>query len=168
MNHQDLCHQHSILRIGLITLAVLAIGLGSHADQTKDPGDAWLAGEFEGTSDEVQTLMDHYEAIELTPEQEQIRREALGPLKAACCNNFSMATCCCECNLSRSLWGLSKYLITEKQADVAQVRSAVTQWIEVLNPSGYEGNTCNSGRCNLPFDKGGCGGMNKHRLIHGS
>ena len=161
-------HHHSILRIGLITLAALVIGLGSHADQAKDPGDAWLAGEFKGTEDEVLALMGHYEAIKLTPEQEKIRREALGPVPAACCSNFSMATCCCECNLSRSLWGLSKYLIVEKEADALQVRDAVTKWIAVLNPEGYEGNTCNTGRCNLPFDKDGCGGMNKHRLIHHS
>ncbi|MEM7583356.1 MAG: hypothetical protein AAF560_08255 [Acidobacteriota bacterium] len=152
-------------RLGLLLVAALALALGS-SGETTDSGDAWLAGEFKGDRAEVQKLMDHYEAIRLTPEQEKIRREALGPIPAACCNEFSMATCCCECNLSRSLWGLSKYLIVEKQADAKQVRDSVTAWIEVLNPDGYEGNTCQTGRCNLPFDKGGCGGMNKHRLIH--
>ena len=49
--------------------------------------------------------------------------------------------------------------------DAGQVRDAVNALVEVLNPSGYEGNTCTTGRCNLPFKQGGCGGMNKDQLL---
>ena len=89
-------------------------------------------------------------------------------MPAPCCSNFSAATCCCECNLSRSIWGLSKLLITEHKADAEQVRKAVEGWIEALNPSGYEGKTCTTGRCNLPFKDEGCGGMQEDRLMHSS
>lgn len=146
-------------------LAALVAVLGAGAEPSADPTDAWLAGEFDGSREEVLSLMAHYQAIQLTPEQEAVRSEALGPVPAFCCKNFSAATCCCECNLSRTLWGLSKVLITQKDADAQQVRAAVTALVEVLNPSGYEGNTCPTGRCNLPFKEGGCGGMNKDRLL---
>ena len=156
----------SQLRIAVIAcLAALAAVLGAGAEPSADRGDAWLAGEFEGSREEVLELMAHYEAIQLTPEQEAVRREALGPVPAFCCKNFSAATCCCECNLSRTLWGLSKVLITQKNADAGQVRDAVRALVEVLNPSGYRGDTCTTGRCNTPFKKGGCGGMNKDRLL---
>ncbi len=154
------------LRIAIVAcLAALAAVLGAGAEPATHPGDAWLAGKFDGSREEILTLMGHYQAIQLTAEQEQVRREALGPVPAFCCKDFSAATCCCECNLSRSLWGLSKFLITEKKADTKQVRDAVGALVEVLNPSGYQGNTCTTGRCNLPFKQGGCGGMNKDRLL---
>ena len=148
----------------MVFLAALVIVLGAGAEASKEEGDGWLAGEFEGSREEVLKLMGYYDSIALTPEQEQIRKEALGPVPAYCCNNFSAATCCCVCNLSRSLWGLSKYLIVEKSAGALQVREAVNSLVDVLNPSGYEGNTCTTGRCNLPFKEGGCGGMNKNHL----
>ncbi len=133
-----------------------------------ETGTDWTAGKYEGTREQVLELMGHYRAIQLTPEQEAIHRQALANMPAPCCNNFSAATCCCECNLSRSIWGLSKLLITGHQADAGQVRKAVEAWIEALNPSGYEGKTCSSRRCNLPFKHGGCGGMQEHNLVYGS
>ncbi len=154
------------LSIAAVTgLMVLVVVLGAGAEASKDDGARWLAGEFEGSREEVLKLMAHYESIRLTPEQEKVRREALGPVPAYCCKDFSAATCCCECNLSRSLWGLSKYLIVEKNAGALEVRAAVSSLVEVLNPSGYEGTTCPTGRCNLPFKEGGCGGMDKNRLM---
>ncbi len=156
------------LRYTIVTVAcltALVVGFGAGAEASKDDGARWLAGEFEGSREEVLKLMAYYESIRLTPEQEQVRRQALGPVPAYCCKDFSAATCCCECNLSRSLWGLSKVLIAEHGAGALAVRAAVKSLIEVLNPSGYQGNTCPTGRCNLPFKEGGCGGMDKNRLM---
>ncbi len=153
----------SIAAIACLTALIVALGAGAEAP--KDEAAGWLAGEFEGSREEVLKLMGYYESIRLTPEQEQIREQALGPVPAYCCKNFSAATCCCECNLSRSLWGLSKYLIVEQNAGALEVREAVRSLTQVLNPSGYEGNTCPTGRCNLPFKEGGCGGMDKNRLM---
>ncbi len=154
------------LTLGCLTLGCLILGAGSLL-AAGDTGTDWTTGKYEGTREQVLELMGYYKAIQLTPEQEAIRLEALQDMPAPCCNNFSAATCCCECNLSRSLWGLSKLLITEHKADADKVRTAVEGWIQALNPSGYEGKTCSTGRCNLPFKQGGCGGMMEHRLNYG-
>ncbi|MEM7350264.1 MAG: hypothetical protein AAF657_05625 [Acidobacteriota bacterium] len=154
----------------LLASLVLAVSAGVLWATAQEPaeGTDWTSGNYEGTREQTLELMGYYKTIELTAEQEGIRRQALSSMPAPCCNNFSAATCCCECNLSRSIWGLSKLLITRHEADATQVREAVEAWIDALNPSGYAGNTCNTGRCNLPFKKGGCGGMSEHRLIDGS
>jgi len=43
--------------------------------------------------DNTQRLIDYYNTITLTPEQESIRRDALQPLKAPCCDDNSMYRC---------------------------------------------------------------------------
>ena len=157
-------------RLTMISMS-LAIGLSAGIlwATTQEPaeGTDWTSGKYDGTREQVLELMGYYKNIELTAEQEGVRRQALSSMPAPCCNTFSAATCCCECNLSRSIWGLAKLLITEHEADATAVRGAVEGWIAALNPSGYAGNTCNTGRCNLPFKNGGCGGMSEHRLVFG-
>ena len=150
----------------LLSIFLLAgLGAGFQAIAGEEEVD-WSSGKYTGSEEEVLTLMAFYDAIELSDEQEAVRMEALGPLPAACCNEFSMATCCCECNLSRSIWGLSKHLIAERGADAMTVRSAVEAWVATINPGGYEGKTCMTGQCGKPFKEDGCGGMNKHHLVH--
>lgn len=41
----------------------------------------------------TQRFIDYYNSIALTPEQEKVRRDALSPLKAPCCDDNSMYTC---------------------------------------------------------------------------
>ncbi|MCP3957893.1 MAG: hypothetical protein GY719_08580 [bacterium] len=144
-------------------LALLAGGLLATEESKTD----WTSGEYEGSREQVLELMGYYKAIQLTPEQEGIRQKALASMPAPCCKEFSAATCCCECNLSRSIWGLSKLLITEHEAGPEKVQAAVEAWIAALNPGGYEGRTCTTGSCNLPFKASGCGGMQEHHLIYG-
>ena len=127
-----------LLGAALVILCAAFFGTGLFANETSVD---WAAGKYTGSREEVLTLMKFYETLELTPDQEAVRLAALQPLPAACCNNFSAATCCCECNLSRSIWGLSKHLIVEHEADAEQVRTAVEAWIQVLKPDGYEGTT---------------------------
>jgi len=104
-------------------------------------------------------------------------REALLPLKAPCCDDNSMATCCCPCNLAQSVWGLSSYLIAEEDYGVEQVRESALQWLRFIHSDYYVmqelGNRgvdpgrygltyeapCYTGKCELPFVDGGCGGM---------
>ena len=62
----------------------------------------------------AQRFIDWYRNSAFTPSQAVIREEALAPLVAPCCDRFPMSTCCCVCNLSRSIWGLSAYLIEER------------------------------------------------------
>ena len=127
--------------------------------------------------DNTQQFIDYYNATTLTPEQESIMREALFPLKAPCCDDNSMATCCCPCNLAKSVWGLSSYLIVEKNYGVEQIRESALQWLRFIHSDYYVmqelrnrgvdpgryGLTyeapCYTGKCELPFVDGGCGGM---------
>lgn len=103
--------------------------------------------------------------VELTPEQERIRVEALSALPAPCCSDNTADTCCCPCNMARSVWGLSKHLIVEKDAGVEEVRQAAQDWFRFINPDGFSGDTCYTGGCNRVFHENGCGGMNKDHPV---
>jgi len=132
----------------------------------------------------TQQFIDWYNAIDLTSAQRALREGALRPLVAPCCDEYPMSTCCCECNLSCSVWGLSAYLITEKGYTADQLQEAILQWLHFIRPDYYvasaleeEGkiprvfglstqSSCFTGRCDLPFYSktefrhiGGCGGM---------
>lgn len=111
--------------------------------------------------------MGYYESIELTPEQQEVKRAALGEMPAPCCSDFSAYTCCCECNLSRTIWGLSNHLIAERGHDAAQVRDAVEEWVATINPDGYSGQVCTTGGCGRAFQHDGCGGMLAGQLVTG-
>jgi len=113
---------------------------------------------------QTEELVGYYESIPLSPTQERIKAEALSPLPAPCCASFSALTCCCECNLSRSVWGLSHYLI-DRGHDATRVRASVQQWLELVNPEGFRGDACFNGGCNRPFAHDGCGGMNAEHVV---
>ncbi len=131
--------------------------------------------------DNTQQFIDYYEAAALTAEQESIKEDALLPLKAPCCDDNSMATCCCPCNLAKSVWGLSSYLIVEENYGVEQVRESTLEWLRFIhsdyyvgqelgnrgvNPDKYglpHGDACYTGRCELTFADDGCGGMGELR-----
>jgi hypothetical protein len=118
--------------------------------------------QFTDVKKQTEEFIGYYHSIQLTPEQENIKTEALKPMPASCCKNFSQATCCCICNLSKSVWGLSKHLIANKKYTAVQVREAAQKWIDFTHPNGYAGDSCPSRRCGLPFHKDGCGGMGDH------
>jgi hypothetical protein len=77
------------------------------------------------------------------------------------------------------VWGLSGHLIVEEGYNVEQVRESVLQWLRFirseyyvlreLEQRGHDGgdygyiyeSSCYTGRCELPFTEGGCGGMNE-------
>jgi hypothetical protein len=103
-------------------------------------------------------------SIVLTPEQQKVMDEALSSIPAPCCNRFSMATCCCPCNLAKSAWGFSKFLIARQRSTALQVRAAVTEWLEFTNPKGYTGDACFTGGCARSFEDNGCGGMDEKQI----
>ena len=134
----------------------------------------------------TQQFIDWYNSIELSAEEQAIRDEALSSQVAPCCDEYPMSTCCCECNLARSVWGLSAYLIAEQGYGVALVQEAASQWLHFIRPDYYVGraleeegvdpkqwgftteSSCFSDHCNRPFytetssgHLGGCGGMNE-------
>ncbi len=102
--------------------------------------------------------------IELSPKQEAVKRAALEAIPAACCGDNSAYTCCCPCNLSRSVWGLSQYLVAKENYSATEVREKVSEWIAYVNPNGYSGQACYNGGCARPFSKDGCGGMNPNEV----
>jgi len=80
------------------------------------------------------------------------------------------------------VWGLSSYLIVDKNMGVQEVREAATQWLRFIFPNYYiiqelqargvdpssfgliYESSCYSGRCELPFGADGCGGMGELKL----
>jgi hypothetical protein len=120
--------------------------------------------EFDNVERQSRQFIEWYQTIRLTPEQEAVKKTALEGLPAPCCSDKSAYTCCCECNVSRTIWGLSQYLIARQGAGVAQVQAKVKEWIAFVNPKGFSGVSCYNGGCARPFSKDGCGGMHASRL----
>ena len=121
--------------------------------------------EFTDVKKQTLEFMGYYEDIELTSEQEAVKKEALGPLPAPCCSNNSAYTCCCVCNLSRTIWGLSHHLIAERGFDAEQTREAVVEWVRFISPNGVSGDACFRGGCMRSFADMGCGGMDPSAII---
>lgn len=119
---------------------------------------------FKDVKQQTGQFMEWYKTIKLTPQQESIKKAALTALPAPCCSDNTAYTCCCECNVSRTIWGLSHYLIAKQGASATQVTAKVKQWIAFVNPNGFEGKACYSGGCARPFAKDGCGGMNASQV----
>jgi hypothetical protein len=154
-----------LIVIGLAAVAVVA-GLaaaqqnrGKTAPSSAPHPHAIAAIKFDAVEPQTRKFIEYYKTIRLTPEQDQIKRDALSPLKAVCCKDFSALTCCCACNFSKSLWGMTHYLIANKGYNAAQVQEAAKAWIAYVNPNGFGGDVCQTGGCNRKFAQNGCGGM---------
>lgn len=122
--------------------------------------------EFTDVESQTREFIGYYHSIQLTPEQEAIKKEALSAIPAPCCSDNTAYTCCCPCNMSKSTWGLSNWLITEKGADALQVRKAAEEWVSFINPDGFSGDVCYTrGGCMRAFADNGCGGMSDQQVI---
>lgn len=107
----------------------------------------------------------YYHSINLTPVQEAIKKAALGPMSAACCRESSAYTCCCPCNLSKTVWGLSNKAISQYGANAHRVQQIVESWLAYVNPeSGFSGDSCYKGGCANPAHRGGCAAMEESKL----
>lgn len=151
---------HSTIKISMLLAAGVAALLtfrpASGTEGAPTSGDL----EFTDARAQSEQFIAYYDSIELDDAQEAIKRAALEPLPAACCSDNSAYTCCCPCNLSKSIWGLSAHLIAERGADAETVRSKVQEWTAFINPDGYSGHVCTTaGGCMRPFAEDGCGGM---------
>lgn len=121
--------------------------------------------EFRDIESQSRQFMRWYEQIRLTPAQEKVKRAALEPIPAPCCNDNSAYTCCCPCNISRTIWGLSQFMIARQNATASQVGAKVREWIKFIGPNGFSGSACYTGGCPRPFHSDGCGGMKPDRLV---
>lgn len=130
-------------------------------------GGCSLSAEIHFSDVEAQSreFMEWERTVKLTPQQEQVKKTALEAIPAPCCSDNSAYTCCCSCNISRTVWGLSNYMIAKQDAGAEAVRAKVNEWTAFINPNGYSGTTCYTGGCARPFHKDGCGGMQADRLI---
>jgi len=136
----------------LVSIALVASGAPAPTAKTDDV-------KFTDAQKQTAEFMGYWKNLPLTPQQEAIKREALSALPAPCCDDNSLYTCCCPCNMAKTSWGLANYLIAKKGYGVHQVRTKVADWVRFINPQGYPGDTCYTGGCNKPFAKAGCGGM---------
>ena len=127
----------------------------------------WGAGEivFDDARTQSEQFIEWHRTIKLNPQQEAVKKAALEALPAPCCADNSAYTCCCECNVSLTVWGLSHYMIARQDAGIEQVQKKVKEWIAFVNPKGYSGRSCYNGGCARPFSNDGCGGMSAERLV---
>lgn len=121
--------------------------------------------EFTDVAKQTREFIGYYHSLALTPEQEAIKKQALSGIAAPCCSDNTAYTCCCPCNMAKSNWGLSHYLIAELGYDAEQVRTTVSNWIRFINPEGFSGRACYSGGCMRAFEHDGCGGMDESKPI---
>lgn len=120
---------------------------------------------FQDAKAQTAEFVGYSSSIRLTAEQKQMRDRVLGAMQAPCCKKFSMATCCCQCNLAKSVWGLSNSLIV-KGADVKTLQTAVSSWLAFANPGGFAGDACDvPAGCQRAIHKDGCGGMAESSII---
>lgn len=152
--------------VAIIGISFLIAGTSAqrHAPPATHPS---LANGLEFTDVEAQMkeFIAYNESIKLSPQQESVKKAALERRKAVCCDDYTAYTCCCNCNLSKSLWGLSNYLIAVKGMNADQVAEAAGRWIDFTNPSGYTGNACYTGGCGRAPHANGCGGMDASDIV---
>lgn len=148
----------TLVVIGIVLAGIVAFGL------LRDD-DTVATTQFDDVAGQTEQFIAYHASIELDAEQEAIMREALTELPAPCCSDKTAYTCCCECNMAKSWWGLSKHLIVEEGYDAEQVRAAVEDWFAFINPDGFSGDACYTGGCFRPFRENGCGGMDESRIV---
>mgnify|MGYP007073308492 CR=1 FL=1 len=119
---------------------------------------------FRDVKAQTAQFMEWERTIRLTPQQEAVKKEALSSIPAPCCSDNSAYTCCCPCNMSRSVWGLSNYMIAKQGAKAAAVRAKAQEWIAFIQPNKTSGRACYTGRCARPFKDDGCGGMDPSKV----
>ncbi len=150
-------------RATIVLAASVLLGL-SVISRPAAAGDGPASIQFVDAAAQAREFIGYYHSIALSPEQEQTKRTALGTLRAPCCNQFSLASCCCPCNLAKSAWGLSHYLIAKQNLTAEQVNATVVGWLRFVNKDGFTGDACFSDGCGRPFHGNGCGGMREAQI----
>ena len=144
---------------------VLALSVALPVTLTRDRLVSAVEIEFRDVRAQSRQFMAWHEEVRLTAAQERIKKAALEAIPAPCCSDNSAYTCCCPCNISRTIWGLSQYMIAKQDATVAEVQAKVREWIAFIGPKGFSGSACYSRGCSRPFHADGCGGMSADRLV---
>jgi len=148
-----------------VLLTLYCMNAARHAPGNETSGPARAPYRFSEARQQAAEFIAHDRSITLSPEQQAIMKQGLSSIPAPCCSQFSIATCCCPCNLARSTWGLAKLLITRERADSTRVAAVATEWLRFSNPHGYTGDACFQGGCERPFELNGCGGMHENHVL---
>jgi len=153
---------------GVLVLSLIAYRSGAFhrraaVPQSTQPVDNG-AVKFTDVHRQAAEFISYDDSIVLNPDQKKVMDEALSSIPAPCCAQYSIATCCCPCNLAKSTWGLSKSLIANQHANATQVKAAASAWLQFTNPEGYTGDACFTKGCNRPFERNGCGGMDEGHI----
>jgi hypothetical protein len=150
----------------IAALAIAGLSISGFTPSLAEGEELATSGiHFHDVQQQTREFHAYNRSITLTAKQRAVMHEALSSLRAPCCADQTAATCCCSCNMAKSWWGLSKYLIAERGYGPNQVREAVADWFQFINPDGFTGNACYTGGCNRPFHKNGCGGMSEKKVI---
>jgi len=153
MNTTSRSHRRALAVLAALSLVPLLAGGALAAE---------LAPAFTDAQRQAAEFLGYSKSIRLTPEQEAVKTKALAGLKAPCCDDNGLDTCCCPCNLAKTAWGLAAYLVREKHYDADQVRAKVAEWLAFVNPGGFTGDACyQPGGCARPISANGCGGMHE-------
>jgi hypothetical protein len=146
-------------------LLLLAVPLAAALALDRAASSGGRSVKFLDAPSQAAEFIGYSRSITLTAAQQRVWEKALRSIAAPCCKEFPLATCCCSCNLAKSSWGLSNFLIARRGATVGEVKSAVRGWLAFVNPNGFSGNACNTaGGCARQFAHDGCGGMDERNL----
>ncbi len=148
----------------VICFFLIVLNFSSAANQ-KDAEPKGSEIKFRNSEQQTKEFIGYNTSIQLTVEQEKIKKEALTAIAAPCCKEYTIATCCCPCNLAKSVWGLSNYLIAKENFGAAKVKETVIAWIQFTHPNGFQGDSCFQGRCGVSFHQDGCAGMNEKKIV---
>lgn len=120
---------------------------------------------FSDVRAQAKELIGYADSISLTPEQQKLKEQVLSKIPTTCCKQFSMATCCCPCNMAKTIWGLSNVMLVRHGANAVELKAAVESWVATIGKSGFTGDACFKGGCGRPFANNGCGGMDQDHII---
>jgi hypothetical protein len=148
---------------GLVGAALLAAAVLSQASAAAGARSRALV-RFTDAGEDAARFLRYSQQYKLTPGQQALKDRVLTKIPAPCCKEYSIATCCCPCNLAKTVWGLSNWLIVEKDANAPELDAAVRGWLRHVNPKGFSGDLCYTGGCGRAFADNGCGGMHESAL----
>lgn len=153
---------------GVLALSLIAYAKEAPHETASVPESAQTSGNgtvtFTDARRQAAEFISYDDSIALHPDQKKVMDEALSSVPAPCCAQYPIAKCCCPCNLAKSSWGLSKFLIARQHASAPQVKAAVSEWLTFTNPGTYTGDACFARGCERPFERNGCGGMDAQRI----
>ena len=108
---------------------------------------------FHDAESQSRVFMKWYTDIPLTPSQESVKKAALDPIPAPCCSDNSAYTCCCPCNISRTIWGLSQYMIAKQDATAEFICTRLFQFFAADEVT-EEGRRCIAAMKEAYFESG--------------